>query len=60
MTVKKIFVKPAVLGSKVHLEGKANEFLLAEGAEVTETIYWLRRLRDGSVVKTKRSRQPST
>jgi len=59
MSVKKIFVKPAVLGNKVHLEDKGGEFLPADGAEVTESIYWLRRLRDKSVVKVKRPKQQS-
>nr|BDD46293.1 hypothetical protein 13 [Gammaproteobacteria bacterium] len=51
---KTIYVKPAVAGQKVHLEGKGGEFLPEDGAEVPENIYWLRRLRDGSVVTTKK------
>lgn len=57
---KTIFVKPAVQGQKVHLEDKAKEFLPAEGADVPETVYWLRRLKDGSVVKAKRVKQSAS
>ena len=50
----KIYIKPAKPGLKVHLEGKGREFLPEEGAEVERTVYWVRRLKDGSVVETSR------
>lgn len=46
-----IFIKPAKSGAKVHLEGKGREFLPEEGAQVQRTNCWVRRLRDGSVLK---------
>lgn len=54
----KIFIKPTKSGNKVHLEGK-REFLPDEGAEVERTTYWVRRLRDGSVVEVKRPAKAS-
>ena len=55
--MKKIFIKPLVPGSKVHMEGKPKEFLPQKGVAVERTTYWIRRLNDGSVVKTE---QPKT
>ncbi len=54
-----IYIKPAVKGSKVHLEGKGRSFLPAEGAEVERTPYWVRRINDGSVVKASRPSKAS-
>lgn len=54
----KITIKPAKPGNKVHLEGK-REFLPEEGAEVERSTYWVRRLRDGSVIEIKRPAKPS-
>lgn len=54
MSKNKLFVKPAQSGQKVHLEGAAKEFLPADGATVESSPYWLRRIKDGSVVKAKR------
>lgn len=56
---KTIFVKPAKPGAKVHLEGKARAFLPAEGAEVAHSIYWVRRIKDGSVVEVKSQTKPN-
>jgi len=49
-----IIVKPAVAGQKIHLEGKAREFLPDDGGEVKNSPYWLRRINDKSVVVMKR------
>jgi hypothetical protein len=58
--MSKIYIKPATPGSKVHLEGKAREFLPEEGAEVERSVYWVRRINDGSVVEGKRPAKPAT
>lgn len=55
MTQKTLHIKPAEPGLKVHLEGKGREFLPDKGAKVSRSIYWLRRLADGSVVEVKGS-----
>lgn len=57
MSKDTMFIKPAQPGLKVHLEDKAKEFLPDEGAEVARSIYWVRRLNDGSVVEAKPARQ---
>jgi len=44
-------IKPAVPGSKVHLEGEAKKFLPQKYTEVPRTPYWVRRINDGSVVE---------
>jgi hypothetical protein len=38
---------------KIRLPGKPHEFLPEGGAEVEKNKFWIRRLRDSSVVKTK-------
>lgn len=48
-----IYIKPAKPGAKVHLEGKGREFLPEEGAEVDRSNYWVRRIKDVSVVVMK-------
>ena len=49
-----IFIKPNTDARgkplKVRLPNKPNAFLPEKGARVEKTPYWLRRLRDGSVV----------
>ncbi|MDZ7804336.1 DUF2635 domain-containing protein [Thiohalophilus sp.] len=50
-----LFVKPSRPGLKVHLENKPG-FLPDDGQEVEQTIYWVRRLKDGSVVEYKPTR----
>lgn len=37
----------------IRLPGKPHEFLPEGGAEVEKNKFWIRRLRDGSVVETK-------
>jgi len=54
-----VYVKPSKPGGKVHLEGKGKAFLPEEGAEVERTVYWVRRINDGSVVEAKRPAKPS-
>lgn len=46
------FIKPAD-GLKVRLENKPQEFLPADGGEVSRNAYWVRRINDGSVVEIK-------
>lgn len=60
MSKNTVYIKPAKSGTKVHLEGKAREFLPEEGAEVDRTNYWVRRINDGSVVEARRPPKPST
>lgn len=51
---RKIFVRP-VEGIKVRIPG-TSQHLPSEGASVTATSYWLRRISDGDVTKSKPSR----
>ncbi len=50
--MSKLYVKPAVAGQKVHLED-GRGFLPEDGAEVARSMYWLRRIKDGSVVEAR-------
>lgn len=48
-----IHIKPATADLKIRLPDRPMEFLPAEGALVEKNTFWLRRLRDGSVVEAK-------
>lgn len=52
-----IYVKPATDADgnplRVRLPDRTMEFLPADGALVDRTPFWLRRLRDGSVIEAK-------
>jgi hypothetical protein len=43
------FIKPAP-GMKIRMPDNPAEFLPEQGAEVPVTSFWLRRIKDGSVV----------
>ncbi|SPD73815.1 conserved hypothetical protein [uncultured Desulfobacterium sp.] len=47
--MKKIFVKPANAGLKIRMPG-TGAVLPADGAEVPNSSFWLRRIADGDVV----------
>lgn len=47
-----LYLKPAVDGNIVRQPERANAQLPPHGAKVPKTIYWLRRIKDGSVVET--------
>jgi Protein of unknown function (DUF2635) len=48
----KIFVKPTKPGAVVRLPQNPTSQVPPEGAWVKRNAYWLRRLRDGSVIET--------
>ena len=54
-----VTVKPAVAGTKIHLENQPRDFLPADGADVPRSTYWLRRISDGSVVEVAASPRKS-
>lgn len=47
---EKIFLKPAT-GLRIRMPDKPNRFLSSDGEEVQRSSFWLRRIKDGSVVK---------
>ncbi|MGE4406043.1 DUF2635 domain-containing protein [Pseudomonas sp.] len=49
--MKTMFVKPAE-GLKIRHPDRPDVILPAEGAEVACSSYWMRRLKEGSVLKT--------
>jgi len=51
--LKKIFVKPAQPEYVVRMPGNLRNVLPDAGALVDKTPFWIRRLRDGSVLEAK-------
>lgn len=49
----KIYIKPAVPGSIVRYPDRMGKTLPDEGDRVEKTPFWVRRLRDGSVIEAK-------
>lgn len=55
-----ITIKPATADLKIRLPDRPMEYLPAEGAAVEKNTFWLRRLRDGSVIETKPAKTKTT